>query len=158
MPITARKANQSGTDENHGKAIATHAVSNKPSINANRALRSRTKRPASGAANITQRKNTVELAPISTSDAPCRLINVATSGVYDIDVRASTTFSNSAYHIKIDGRNVTGTITVPSTGSWSTFKWAGTKRVSLTAGNHVMKVFADREYFNLNAIRVRTPQ
>lgn len=31
----------------------------------------------------------------------------------------------------------------------------GRKRVSLTAGKHVLKIVADRQYFNLNAVRVR---
>lgn len=82
-------------------------------------------------------------------------INVATSASYYIEIRASTTYSDSAYHIEIDGQNVTGTLTVPRTGSWTTFKWLGRKRVSLTAGKHVLKIVADRQYFNLNAVRVR---
>jgi hypothetical protein len=82
-------------------------------------------------------------------------INVPSGRIYDIDIRASTTSSTSAYHIEIDGTNVTGTVSVPRTGSWSTFKWGGRKRVKLTAGTHVLKIVADREYFNLNAIRLR---
>lgn len=82
-------------------------------------------------------------------------INVTASAVYDIEIRASTTFSNSAYHIEIDGKNVTGPITVPRTGSWSKFQWVGKKSVSLTAGKHVLKIVVNQEYFNLNAIRLR---
>ena len=36
-------------------------------------------------------------------------INVPSAGNYYIDVRASTTYSDSTFHIEIDGQNVTGT-------------------------------------------------
>src|SRR5712692_1245630 len=49
-------------------------------------------------------------------------INVQATTLYTIEIRASTTFSNSAFHVEIDGVNVTGTIVVPNTGSWSAFQ------------------------------------
>ena len=83
-------------------------------------------------------------------------INVAASAQYDIEIRASSGFPNSAFHIEIDGVNVTGTIVVPNTGGWSTFQWVGKKGVALTAGVHVLKVVSDMQYFDLNSIRVVT--
>src|SRR5205809_1031758 len=79
-------------------------------------------------------------------------INVAASAQYDIEIRASSGFPNSAFHIEIDGVNVTGTIVVPNTGGWSTFQWVGKKGVALTAGVHVLKVVSDMQYFDLNSI------
>jgi hypothetical protein len=81
-------------------------------------------------------------------------INVAASAAYDIEIRASTMYSTSAFHVEIDGVNVTGNITVPSTGSWNTFQWVGRQGVALTAGQHVLKIVADQQYFNLNSVRV----
>ncbi len=81
-------------------------------------------------------------------------VSVAASAQYDIELRASSAFSTSAFHIEIDGQNVTGTVTVPDTGKWKTFQWVGRKGVSLAAGQHVLKVVADQQYFNLNSIRV----
>src|SRR6266545_5481260 len=81
-------------------------------------------------------------------------ISVAASALYDIELRASSAFSTSAFHVEIDGQNVTGTVTVPDTGNWKTFQWVGKKGVSLTAGQHVLKIVADQQYFNLNSIRV----
>ena len=82
-------------------------------------------------------------------------INVATTGYYDIDLRASSTFANSAFHLQIDGQDVTGPVNVPNTGKWNTFQWAGKKSVALVAGKHILKVFANQQYFNLNSIRIR---
>ena len=81
-------------------------------------------------------------------------VNVATSGVYNIEIRASTTYSNSAFRVEVDGVDVTGPITVPNTGSWTAFQWVGKKNVSLTAGKHVLKVHSSQAYFNINQIRV----
>src|SRR5882672_5937597 len=81
-------------------------------------------------------------------------IDVATSGQYDIDLRASSAFSTGAFHIEIDGRDLTGRVAVPNTGGWASFQWVGKKRVPLTAGRHVLKLVADQQYFNLNSIRV----
>jgi Polysaccharide lyase/Carbohydrate binding module (family 6) len=81
-------------------------------------------------------------------------VQVATGGSYDIDLRASSAFSNSAFHVEIDGKDVTGRVAVPNTGAWSAFQWVGAKGVGLTAGTHVLKVVADQQYFNLNGIKV----
>src|SRR5260221_481959 len=81
-------------------------------------------------------------------------INVAASAQYDIELRASSTFSTSAFHIELDGQNVTGTVSVPNTGDWNTFQWVGKTGVPLAAGLHLLKIAADQQYFNLNSIRV----
>jgi hypothetical protein len=83
-------------------------------------------------------------------------VNVATSAQYDIGLRASNDNWSPPprFHIEIDGVNVTGSVTVPNTGSWNTFQWVGKLGVPLTAGRHVLKIVADQQYFNLNSIRV----
>jgi len=79
-------------------------------------------------------------------------INVAASAQYDIELRASSAFSTCAFHIEVDGQNVTGTVSVPNTGDWNTFQWVGKTGVPLAAGQHVLKIVADQQYFNLNSI------
>ncbi|PYP19021.1 MAG: hypothetical protein DMD54_03990, partial [Gemmatimonadetes bacterium] len=81
-------------------------------------------------------------------------VNVQNTTNYDIELRVSSQFSTSAFHVEIDGQNVTGSVVVPNTGNWNTFQWVGKKGVALTAGQHVLKVFADQQYFNLNSVRV----
>jgi Carbohydrate binding module (family 6)/Polysaccharide lyase len=80
-------------------------------------------------------------------------INVAQSGPYDFALRGASAFSNSAFHLEVDGRNVTGRVTVPNTGSWSTFQWVAAPQINLAVGQHVLKVVADQAYFDLNSIR-----
>src|SRR5205823_1711328 len=81
-------------------------------------------------------------------------INVAASALYGIEIRAASGFSNSAFHVEIDGVNVTGTVTVPNTGGWSAFQWVGKQGVTLAAGIHVLKIVSDQQYFDLNSIQV----
>ena len=81
-------------------------------------------------------------------------INVGQAGVYRIEALVSSEFTNSRWHAEIDGVNVTGPIAVPSTGSWDTFQWFGKDGVSLTAGQHVLRIVAEQQYFNLDAIRI----
>ena len=83
-------------------------------------------------------------------------ISVPTSGNYDIDLRASThrAFPDAAYHVEIDGTNVTGTVVLPDTGGWDNYQWIGKRTAALTAGTHVLKLVAERPYFGLNTLRV----
>lgn len=81
-------------------------------------------------------------------------IDVAQPGNYRIEALVSSEFSTSSFHVEIDGLDVTGSIAVPNTGYWGTFEWIGTGGVRLDAGIHVLRIRADREYFNLDAIRL----
>jgi hypothetical protein len=71
-------------------------------------------------------------------------------------VRVASSMSEAmpSFHIEVDGVNVTGPLSVPNTGSVTSFQWAGKQGVNLTAGKHVLKVVADTQMFRLNAISV----
>src|SRR5207244_2633247 len=58
------------------------------------------------------------------------------------------------FHIEVDGVSVTGTITVPNTGAWTTYQYVGQSGISLTAGTHILKIQSDQQYFDLNSIRI----
>ncbi len=81
-------------------------------------------------------------------------IDVPATGVYNIDLHAASELTTSRFHVEIDGTDVTGPITVANTGWWGTFAWVGKTGVSLAAGQHVLRVHAEQEYFNLDAVRV----
>jgi len=81
-------------------------------------------------------------------------ISVAQPGTYRLEVHASSQYSTSRWHAEIDRVSVTGSLAVPNTGWWGTFQWVGLGGISLTAGPHVLRIYADQEYFNLDALRV----
>src|SRR5262245_44367496 len=82
-------------------------------------------------------------------------VNVSTSATYDLAIYASNNQTTpAAYHIEIDGVNVTGSVSVPRTGSWTTFQWVGKQGVQIAAGKHVLKVVSDQQFFNLSSVSV----
>jgi hypothetical protein len=83
-------------------------------------------------------------------------INVTQSGTYRIEALVSSMYTTSQYHVEIDGTDKTGAVVVPNTGSWGTFQWVGKDGIMLAAGQHVLRITADVEYFNLDAIRLST--
>ena len=82
------------------------------------------------------------------------VINVPQAGVFRLETLASSEFEGSRWHMEIDGSNVTGPVWIPNTGSWKSFQWTGAGGVSLAAGPHVLRIQAEQEYFNLDALRI----
>ncbi|MES2733690.1 MAG: cellulase family glycosylhydrolase [Bacteroidota bacterium] len=81
-------------------------------------------------------------------------VNVATSGNYTLASWVASP-SGGSFHIEMDGTNVSGAIAVPNTGNWQTWTIIN-KTVSLTAGQHVLRVFIDGGGFNLNKLSFTT--
>jgi len=75
---------------------------------------------------------------------------------YDIELRAATNpaFPSAAYHVEIDGVTASGTVVLPNTGGWNSFGFVGRVTIPLAAGQHVVKIVCDQQYFNLNQIRI----
>lgn len=70
-------------------------------------------------------------------------INVPTAGIYDINVRYASQFNNGIFHIEIDGTDVTGPMIANSTGHWATFQNLTKSGVSISAGQHVVRLVMD---------------
>jgi hypothetical protein len=81
-------------------------------------------------------------------------VNVAAAGTYDIQLKVSSEFGTSRFHVEIDGMDVTGSVLVPDTGWWGAFQLVGTSGVSLSAGPHVLRIYSEQQYFNLDAIQI----
>jgi hypothetical protein len=81
-------------------------------------------------------------------------INVTQTAVYRLEALVSSMFTTSSWHMELDGVNVTGAVLVPNTGGWATFQWVGVSGVALTAGQHILTLVADQQYFNVDAIRI----
>jgi hypothetical protein len=69
-------------------------------------------------------------------------VNVASSGMYTITMPVSNPGSGGTLHIRFNGTNVTGSVTIPNTGNWTTYT-SLTKSVNLIAGAQVMRVSFD---------------
>lgn len=79
-------------------------------------------------------------------------VNVATAGNFTTQLHEATTISNAAFHVEIDGQNVTGTLLMPNSGSLSTYRWTAMQAVTLAAGKHQVKIVSEQGPFNLDSV------
>ncbi|HJR70087.1 MAG TPA: heparin lyase I family protein [Gammaproteobacteria bacterium] len=84
-------------------------------------------------------------------------IEVAETREYDISLLVVSPFAASAFHLEIDGGVVTDSVSVPNAGNWHAFEWVEQRGVTLPAGRHIMRVVADEQYFDIDALRVTLP-
>ncbi len=90
----------------------------------------------------------------STGEWLAYTVDVETAGVYDIDLRVATPLTNRLLHMECDGLDVTGSIVLPNTGSWS--KWQTiTASANLPAGQHRLRLVFNLGGLNLNWLEFR---
>jgi hypothetical protein len=87
-------------------------------------------------------------------------VTVATAGTYTFDVRVASNGAGGTFHIEANGVDVTGPMTVPTTGGWQIWKTVSKAGVTLAAGRQIMKLVLDNDgatgsVANLNSIVVR---
>lgn len=81
-------------------------------------------------------------------------VTVKAGGHYRLELLVSSMFSDSSFHVEVDGRDVTGRVAVPNTGAWNKFQWVGAV-ASLIPGKQVLTVVSDKQFFDLQKIRTR---
>lgn len=79
-------------------------------------------------------------------------VEVANTGSYDLDLRVAKDGTGGLFHIEMDGEDITGPITVPNTGGWQIWQTVSLPDISLTAGQHSMRIVFDASYVNLNFV------
>jgi len=75
-------------------------------------------------------------------------VNVPSAGTYFLDIRVASSTGGSFY-VHFNGVNVTGTVSVPSTGGWQSWTTIR-KTVTLAAGTQSMRVTFDSGAVNVN--------
>jgi len=83
-------------------------------------------------------------------------VNVASSGWYATGLRTASPGGGHAYHVEIDGVDVTGSVPVIETDDWNIWADSTSQPFQLTAGLHTLKIFADTGDFNHNFLTVAT--
>jgi hypothetical protein len=96
-------------------------------------------------------------------------LDVASTGLYDIQVRVASAMDRTisetlpvvgtiswtvpltrVLHIEFDGMDVSGPMTFVATGGWQNWTSVFARRISLTEGQHVMRISMDSGGFNVN--------
>lgn len=72
-------------------------------------------------------------------------VDVATTGVYTMSFKVGSSTGGGTFHVEVGGVNVTGPLTMPNTGGWSTIGTLTKTGVSLKAGRHVMRLVIDSD-------------
>lgn len=90
---------------------------------------------------------------ISAGEWMSYTIAVQKTGKYDIIFRCASPGTTGRLHAELNNTNITGTVTVPKTGSaYATYVDVVKKDVTLPAGEHVFKVVMDATAFNFSKI------
>ena len=102
------------------------------------------------------------LAWVSAGEWLNYTVNVATAGIYNINVRVASPSTGGTFHIEVNGIDKTGRLTVPNTGSWQTWTTVQKANISLAAGPQTWRLVMDSNgsngaVANFNYISVSGP-
>ena len=81
-------------------------------------------------------------------------IDVQTAGVYDVSFRYASGNSNGGgpFYFEIDGTKISSDITVPSSGSWDSWRTKTVSGIELPKGENVVRLFIQNGEFNLGKL------
>lgn len=84
-------------------------------------------------------------------------INVSATGTYNLDLRVAADGDGKTLHIEMDSIDVSGEVSIPSTGGLQTWGTVTVNDINLTQGQHVMRIAFDSDYTNLNFVEFKIP-
>ena len=70
-------------------------------------------------------------------------VNVTTSGTYTLNVRVASKGTGGKFHVEVDGVNVSGSMTLPDTAGWQTWRTSSKPGIALSAGSHALRLVMD---------------
>jgi hypothetical protein len=70
-------------------------------------------------------------------------VNVTQAGAYTVVARVASAGNGGTFHIEFNGINKTGSISIPNTGSWTTWTKVTVSNVQLSAGQQWMRIVMD---------------
>ena len=76
-------------------------------------------------------------------------VTIQKSATYQVSFYVASSFDSGKMHLECDGKDITGTISIPNTSGFQ--KWEVIKKeVKLDAGEHVLRLVFDGDYFNVD--------
>jgi hypothetical protein len=81
-------------------------------------------------------------------------LNVPATANYKIEFRMSSPQGNGAFHVEVDGVDKTGTINLPTTGSFQTWTTFSVSNIALTQGLRTFRFYMEEAGFNFAGFAV----
>lgn len=81
------------------------------------------------------------------------MVDVAERTLYDVEIRYATDMDGAGISLSVDGMDRSGTVSTPSTGGWQEFTSVIFKGLSLTKGEHTLRMHSVKAYPNINWLK-----
>jgi carbohydrate binding protein with CBM6 domain len=85
-------------------------------------------------------------------------IQVPTAGYYDLSARVASPYTGKSLRMLVDGKDVTGSMSVPNTGGYQRWQTVTRARVYIAAGTHKLRHVAITSGYNVNWIALQKAQ
>lgn len=76
-------------------------------------------------------------------------VNIEKSGFYNVKFYVASEYNSGKFHLEINNKDITGIIEVPNTKGFQNWEIIS-KKIKLNKGKHILKFYADGEYFNID--------
>ncbi|MFA7492451.1 MAG: carbohydrate-binding protein [Proteiniphilum sp.] len=83
-------------------------------------------------------------------------LEVKDAGSYEVEVNLSANATTGAFHLELDGQDITGKIIVPNNGSWNSWRYISDPKLvlnNLSEGRYRMKFYIEGAGFNLRGFK-----
>ena len=94
-----------------------------------------------------------DIDPIETDEWIEYTVIIDSSATYNLDSRIATEIGEGEFNLELNGVDITGQISVESTGGWQTWETINTYDIELTEGKYVLRFNVTKGGFNLNYFR-----
>lgn len=79
-------------------------------------------------------------------------MNVKENSLYTIKASVASPNNNSRIRFRMDGKDITGSVTIPNTGGWQNYRTTSSTEINLNAGIHILQLFEETGGFNIDKI------
>lgn len=79
-------------------------------------------------------------------------VDVKETAVYNWTATVSSANDNASFRMFLDGEEITDLVEVPNTEDWGVYAEVSGKTAELTAGTHLLKIYIEGSWFNLDKI------
>lgn len=79
-------------------------------------------------------------------------VEVTSAGIQPFQARVASGGDGGSFHLELDGKAITSTVTVPNTSDWSIYQTVSGETESLSVGMHILRFAVDGSYFNIDRI------